>query len=167
MRYELNQRWTGGKGPVAISKEDFEAIREAKAGVVRMMLIEEKIDLLLDNYVEYEGELLQLALRSAVLEEYGWSDFRAAVQRFNRRLANLLTTCRLYLDQVRHDLSGFNDPTLSEAFKTLKSAEYDGRLGYATLEALRNYYQHRGLPVSGLSYPGAWAAHLLGPAGPP
>ena len=141
------------EGPIEISKADFESIREAKEGVVRAMLIEEKLELVLDNFVEYEGDFLQLALRSAVFEEYGWSDFRAAAQRVNRRLANLLTTCRLYLDQMPNALK---DRALKAAFKSQKEKEKANRLGYATMEELRNYVQHRDLPVTGVSYPSAW-----------
>jgi hypothetical protein len=156
MRYEVTQRWSGGKGPVEISEADFQAIREAKEGVVRALAIEEKLDLVLDNFIEYEGDFLQLALRSAVFEEYDWSDFRAAVQRVNRRLVNLLTTCRLYLDQTPHELASLNDPALGAAFKRQAGVEYDSRLGYRVMEALRNYVQHRDLPVGGLSYHSAW-----------
>ena len=157
MRYLVAQRWSGGaREPFEISEADFQAIREAKDGVVRAMAIEEKLDLLLDNFVEYEGDLLQLALRSAVFEEHDWSDFRATVQRVNRRLVNLLTTCRLYLDQTPHELGGFNDPMLAEAFVKQTNIEYDNRLGYRAMEALRNYSQHRDLPVRGLTYKGAW-----------
>jgi hypothetical protein len=156
MRYYVAQRWTGGKGPVEISEADFQAIRDAKEGVVRAMLIEEKLDLVLDNFVEYEGDLLQLGLRSAVFEEHDWSDLQAARQRVNRRLANLLTTCRLYIDQVPHELTPLNDPALVDAFHKQRSVEYDNRLGYAAMEAVRNYVQHRDLPVSGLSYKTAW-----------
>jgi hypothetical protein len=156
MRYEIAQRWSGGKKPVEISEADFQTIRKAKEGVVLAMGIEEKLDLVLDNFIEYEGDFLQLALRSAVFEEHDWSDFRAAVQRVNRRLANLLTTCRLYLDQIPHELGALNDPAILEAFEKQTNIEYDNRLGYATMEALRNYYQHRGLPISGLTYQSAW-----------
>jgi hypothetical protein len=153
MRYFIAQRWTLGKEPVEISKADFQAIREAKEGAVRAMLIEEKLELVLDNFVEYEGEYLQLALRSAVFEEYEWSDFRAATQRVNRRLANLLTTCRLYLDQMPNALK---DRELKAAFKAQKEKEKADRLGYATMEELRNHVQHRDLPVTGVAYPSAW-----------
>jgi hypothetical protein len=153
MKYYVAQPWSGGKESIQIFKADFQAIREAKDGVVRAMLIEEKLELVLDNFVEYEGDLLQLALRSAVFEEYGWSDFRAAAQRVNRRLANLLTTCRLYLDQMPNALK---DRALKAAFEAKKRNERSNRLGYATMEELRNHVQHRDLPVTGVSYPSAW-----------
>lgn len=156
MRYDIAQRWTGGKGKLQITEAEFQSIREAKKGAVSAMLIEEKLDLLLDNFIEYEGDFLQLALRSAVFEEHDWSDFRAAVQRVNRRLANLLTTCRLYLDQTPHELGALSDPALAAAFNSQRSVEYDNRLGYRSMEALRNYLQHRDFPVRGLSYKGGW-----------
>lgn len=160
MRYLVAQRWTGGKRPVEISKADFQAIRQAKRGVVCAMLFEEKLDLVLDNFIEYEGEFLRLTLRSAVFEETDWSDFRDTSQQANRRLANLLTTCRLYLDQSPHLLSTLKDPALVEAFKAQTHIEFDNRLGYETMEALRNYFQHRDLPVTGVSYQSAWVPEV-------
>jgi hypothetical protein len=60
---------------------------------------------------------------------------------------------RSYLDQLDHDLSGLFGPTseICETVRVAKSHEYDSRVGYRALEALRNYQQHRGFTVHHVS----------------
>jgi len=66
----------------------------------------------------------------------------------NRRIINLLTTCRQYLDQIPHDFKMIfpSEPKLIEIINDIKSVQYDKVIGYRIMEALRNYVQHRGLP---------------------
>lgn len=40
--------------------------------------------------------------------------------------------------------------------KAITSPEYDARLGYRVMEALRNYVQHRGLPLHSITVGGGW-----------
>jgi len=73
----------------------------------------------------------------------------------NRRLANLLTMARLYIDQVKHDVSRLFGPDAAETSLICQSfrTQYDSLLGYRLLEAIRNSMQHRELPISSLVYP--------------
>ncbi len=75
-----------------------------------------------------------------------------------RRLVNILTTSRLYCDQIKADLSGLyggleNAPADP---RTLLSAEYDARLGFRVMECLRNHFQHQSLPIAGIRYRSSW-----------
>ena len=137
-----------------ITPEEYEDAKILKRNLIEALGIEQKLGLVLQNYEEYERELLNSTLRRAIFSEYRWASFSTETQLFNRRLINLLTTCRLYLDHISHTLSlvyGKNSSSL-ELLKQKRSAEYDSNLGYRVVEALRNYVQHRGLPVHGLQY---------------
>ena len=72
----------------------------------------------------------------------------------DRRLVNLLTSCRLYLDQTDHGIScPFGNPSSElDTVKKLKNDLYDGHFGYRLMETLRNHVQHSGLPVHIISY---------------
>jgi len=73
----------------------------------------------------------------------------------DRRLVNLLTACRLYLDQTDHGISilfGKNSSELKDV-KTFKNDLYDKHWGYRLMEALRNHAQHSGLPIHVIGYP--------------
>jgi hypothetical protein len=70
------------------------------------------------------------------------------------KLKNLLTTCRLYMDQIPHNINSIYKEGVgfSHITKGKMNEEYDSSLSYRVLEALRNFVQHRGLPIDGLEY---------------
>jgi hypothetical protein len=71
----------------------------------------------------------------------------------NRRLANLLSSVRLYLGQVPQDLHAMygKNSAHTAAFNQDRSQQYDASLAYRVLEALRNYAQHCGFPVHAMT----------------
>jgi hypothetical protein len=137
-----------------ISKEDFLEFRRAKSLLVDTLGLEENLHLVLGNYFEYEAGLLTEALRQLVFRVGSWSEGAGSIHEVNRRVVNLLSAGRGYQDQAAHLLSrrfGKRSKEL-DAFSGWRSAEYDGRLGYRAMEALRNYSQHRGLAVHHLRH---------------
>jgi hypothetical protein len=75
-----------------------------------------------------------------------------------RRLLNLMTATRLYLDSLPHHANEVlvNDPTTLASVKQAPSVAYDSALGYRVMEALRNVSQHRMLPIQN------WTTHMPG-----
>ncbi len=120
-----------------------------------MIGIEQKFDLVIENYADYERELLELSLRHSLHQDFRWAGFQDQIAAVSRRLANLLSAARLYLDQVTHDLRSTFGPAadLPVAVKAKSSEEYDARFGYRVMETLRNVMQHRSMPVHALSFP--------------
>jgi len=144
----------GCTSSIDISAEEYEAAQHAKAGVLASLDIEEKLNLVLEDYAEFELELQELATRYYLFHGRTWSSTMGELQRVNRRLANLLSACRLYIDQVKHKVGSLFDKD-STQFKELKAAfskEYDTTFGYRVMEALRNVVQHCALPVHQLNY---------------
>jgi hypothetical protein len=141
---------------IEISEAEFGALKQAKTSLLTFLSMEEKFDALLENYSEYERELLSLALDHMVHSGgLTWTSMISDVLRINRRLANLLTMTRLYTDQVTHDISTLSvsaQEVLSQCF----SREYDTHFEYRLMEALRNHVQHQGMPITGASYPRSW-----------
>lgn len=115
------------------------------------MAVEERLDLVLGNYEELEQELLNASLSEALYDDPDdpWNASMGMMQRFARRLANLLTTTRAYCDQLPHAMNALygHDSSQSAAVKAFFHGEYDTVLGYRVCEALRNYVQHRGSPI--------------------
>lgn len=138
---------------IAISGERFQALRTARDGISRMLGVEEKFDTLMGNYAELEAELLTLAAEALLFTELSWDHMMGVLALVNRRLLNVFSAARMYLDHVPHDLSAMS---LERAtFKSATGAQYDAHLGYRVMEALRNYAQHRGVAANSLSY--AWS----------
>jgi hypothetical protein len=132
-----------------VTDERASAIVTAVHGAVGTLSIEEKFNLLLENFEEFETELLNGALHRSLFQSGEWSSSIGELHRLNRRLVNLLATARLYVDQIPHSLSQLfgSGSQIGDEFRDLKSREYDAHLGYRVMEALRNYMQHRSLPI--------------------
>ncbi|HEY9627180.1 MAG TPA: hypothetical protein V6C84_07750 [Coleofasciculaceae cyanobacterium] len=140
----------GAKGyRIEITSEDFEHLKLARNCLFNALAIEDKFNLLLENYVEFEQEVLNRAAHNMVFEFDDWSLSIDQIHTVNRRVINLLTTCRLYEDQVIHNIHLIYGAgsAQAKAVKSQMSQEYDStRPGYRVMAALRNYVQHRDLP---------------------
>ncbi len=149
MPFAITRAALGERIQIPTSDDEARAIEEAVRGISGALDIEEKFDIVLANFEEYEGALLAMALRAGLFSHGEWSSQIGDLHRLNRLLINLLSTTRLYLDQVPHSLSQLfrADHTIGDEFKRLKEREYNGFLGYRVLEAVRNHTQHRRLPI--------------------
>lgn len=147
---------SGKSNLILISEKKYHDIINARLNLVKALIIEEKFNLLIENYLEFEKELTNITFDKMLFPNHilDWLISVNDIHLINRRLINLLTTSRLYIDQIKHDISSLYDENLEllEKIKTKISSEYDSKLGYRALEALRNYVQHRSLPVHLLSY---------------
>jgi hypothetical protein len=158
MRYCIGR---GVIGPPSIYRHfgrRIQSLKGAKRNIFVLLGVEEKFGMIADNYLEYENDLLKLALDHMAWHSIDWPTMHDATFLLNRRLANLLTISRLYTDQVKHDLSqtygeGHEVPTrVRKEFST----QYDRLLGYRVMEGLRNFVQHRSLLIAHLEYPAGW-----------
>lgn len=149
MRYGITKTVLSCNDFIEISREEYENARTAKQKLAEALNIEEKINFVLENYVEYEQELLNSSLDYMMFSGRDWSSFINEIHTVNRRLINLLTTCRLYIDQTKHDINLIfeGDESQLESLKRQMSKEYDSNIGYRIFEALRNYVQHRSFPI--------------------
>lgn len=151
MRYVL--RMLGKSEEVGIDASLFAEIKAAQNALVRMIGVEQKFDLLIENYSDYERELLELSLHQALRVDLDWASFQNDIAAVSRRLANLLSAARLYIDQIQHDISSACGDEAAASLKQKSSEQYDERLGYRVMEALRNVIQHQSIPVHGIGYP--------------
>lgn len=150
----------GRKNTVDIDRKDFVSAKTAKENLSIALGMEEKINIVLENYAEYEEELLGITMRRMLFSRHEHSSFIDDINLINRRLMNLFATCRLYIDHLKHDIStlyGRNAPQVT-SINDKMSEEYDAYLGYRVLDALRNYTQHRGLPISKISH---WSSGII------
>ena len=149
MKYGITRLVLGCSQFIELSKAEYEAAKKAKISLVTTMCLEEKLYLVLENYVELELELLKRATRNLVFSDNDSSIFMDDLFAFNRRLANLLFAIRLYIDQTKHDVSklfGADSMQFKETARAF-AEQYDTYIGYRVLEAIRNHMQHRSLPV--------------------
>ncbi len=120
--------------------------------------IEQKFDIFYSNFIELEQELAAITIRDAYRNVETITDLFDDKQAITRRVGNLLSSARLYVDQIKHHISALfpKDLAKKSEVEAYFHHEYDTLLGYRVMEALRNYSQHRGLPVHGTAYSANW-----------
>jgi hypothetical protein len=154
MRYGISKDYLGFEGFFEIGETVYLQIANARKNLLEALYLEEKFDLVTENYYEFETELLSLATRSMIFRRHDYFSITVDRNLVNRRIMNLLTTCTTYKDQSAHIISKIYGQN-SDNFKNIekvKSLIYDQSLGYRVMEALRNYVQHRGFPISSFFY---------------
>lgn len=150
MKYQITRLTLGGGSQsISSSLEEFNKAKESRKFLVHGLRIENKFELLLENYIEFESELLDISTRNMVRQVPNYEWLKDQTNLINRRIVNLLSTCRLYQDHIAHELSLLFGEK-SDEYKTIedkKSEMYDGYLSYRILETHRNYTQHRNFPI--------------------
>ena len=155
MKYVLTQLISGHPQFVEISKEQYEAIASSRKCLLECLYIEQKFDLLVENYLDYEISLLSSSASYMIFrnQDYYWFQFER--MKAIRKIFNLLSTCRLYFDQTSINISNIykeKDKSIISKLKQFKKNEYDKYSSYRIMEQLRNHIQHNDLPI-GISYP--------------
>lgn len=147
----LEQRILDRHAVLEISGAEFATLANARKTLVDALAFEQKFELLLGNYLDFETGATRLSLTSLLGVDYTtYLSGATFLLEANRLLMNLLTAARAYLDQVKQDFKHLPlTPAFGEHAKTLCSAEYDDSAEYRFMEALRNHSQHKGMPVHG------------------
>ncbi len=153
MVYGITSATVGDWRFVEISRKEFEDIKTAKTKLLVVLNVDEKFELLIENYAEFEHELGEIARRRRT-DEGEWTDAMDDLLQLNRRLANVLMAARLYTDQIKHYLAELygDDSAAGRAVLEAFSREYDAALGFRVMEAVRNYVQHRAVPIARVTY---------------
>jgi len=156
--YGLRRMVFGTNSFVPISFDEYVAIQHANAGLVECMYVEQKFDLAVENYLEFEKTLLASTADHMILsgQDYRWFHVNRGL--LDRRIMNLLSTGRTYVDAVPHHVNLIlgRDSEAAKGVPKIINKIYDARLGYRAIYALRNFIQHRGLPVHGSAYGDFW-----------
>src|SRR5947208_13497242 len=100
MTYGLTILAIGNTAFLEITPDEFRQIKTAKLIAMTALAIEEKFEILVENYSEYERTLLDLTLGKMIRMNFDAVSFAADRQLINRRIANLLMAARLYIDQA-------------------------------------------------------------------
>jgi hypothetical protein len=154
MKYGITKLVLGYSPFIEITEDEYKALKIARDFLFEALYLEQKFDLVTEDFIEYEMTLLSYAARHMMFSNLDYMRLQNEVNNINRRLVNLLSACRLYIDHCIHHLSNIygSETEKVEAVNNQKKAEYDSKLSYRVLEALRNYVQHRGFPVQKVTY---------------
>ncbi len=162
LRYLLRDAVLGSVPEIEISKEQYDAYASARKVLSNSFAIEEKYEILISNYLEFEKEILNATAESMVRRHLDYEDFFNVLLGLNIRLVNLLTAARLYVDQLNQNVRKCvpNLNNAKEIVKGLFSKECEDHPEYRFMEALRNWVQHRGIPVHWVQPDGQWTSKI-------
>lgn len=154
IKYGLARMVLGSSSFLEITEDQFIDLERFRDIITNVIYIEEKFDILLENAKELEMEIIDISVSDSLFNGKEHKDFHIERNTLNRRIANLLTSCRLYLDHIDHHLSDLRKIAKidTDAVGKIKSEQYDEQFGYRFMEALRNHVQHRGLPIKNTIY---------------
>jgi hypothetical protein len=149
-KYFIGREVLGSSLLIDIDETEYCKVKRYKKCLTESLEIEEKFDIVIENYKEFELELLKIGLDDVLLSNQDWHYYISSRRLISRKFSNLLSACRLYLDQTKHHLSFLfmDEQTDIEDIKKFISEQYDSFFSYRLLEALRNHMQHAGLPIS-------------------
>ncbi len=151
---EFGLQAIGSSTFLVISKTEYDEMVIAKVKLLETLAVEEKFDLVVENYLELESCLLDVTARNMVLRTPKYHAFQVQRNLFNRRLVNLLSSCRSYIDYAKHNIRVMQPEDQGGAARIMLafSDHYDKSVGYRVMEALRNHVQHRGFPIHAVTY---------------
>ncbi|MEO6717789.1 MAG: hypothetical protein ABIM50_11155 [Novosphingobium sp.] len=156
MVYYLFKAVIGSGLKIEISASEYDEIAAAWHSLGPVVDIEEEWDSLIQNYIEFEMELLKAATNSMILSHNSYHDFHQHRLGFARRLSNPLQTCRSYIDHAPHHLGQLNSCDFSSTFNELRNKAHADHFGYRFMDAMRNYAQHRGVPLHSSTWNSDW-----------
>lgn len=146
-----------------IEQDEYLLLKQAKHYLLDLMSIEEHLNSVIENYVEFERELYNCCLQNTVYPQM-LNDKLSDEDRYcfnveqiylmNRRVINLLTSGYLYIAYLERS----NRPIYKgekkklQHVKNLIKKQYDSEFsGYRVMCALRNHCQHYDIPFKGIN----------------
>ena len=157
--YILRKMVLASNFELEINESEYLTLKSSRGCLSGAFAIEEKYDLLISNFLELEKECMDITCENMLKNNDDYSDFFDIRARLNRRVVNLLTASRLYVDHLgQHVKICLPEKDKCEDAKKLFSLQYDHCFEYRFMEALRNYVQHRGLAIHSSSLGGFWTS---------
>jgi len=130
---------------------DIQGALNAQARALQMLDNEETFGTLLRSYFEVERLALETSLRRQLNSSIEIRQSHEITASFNFVMCAVLFAARGYVDKTRASLSrNFIElPEILASFDTSRKSEHSKHLSFRFFEALRNYAQHVGTPVTG------------------
>lgn len=132
----------------------YNQIINAKNHLTNCAALEEKFDIVLENYYEFELTLLTTAIRGNIFRDHWKENFNFDRSTIDRRITNLLATQRMYLDHAQQSMRKSFGRSSEEAvnLETVIAKISNENLGFRLCEFLRNHILHFATPTHSIVY---------------
>lgn len=148
-RFTLD-RGTLDSPKLEIDEETAKAAALSKRVIIAMLTAEEKYDAVIENYVEFERDLLDTTLEYKIFNGRTEDWFNTARNKIDRRFFNLLSSCRSYIEFVTHCSNVI--ASSKDALKRERSKHFDESFAYELMEGLRNQITYAGHAAHMVTY---------------
>ncbi len=142
--------------PIKINEQQWTQLKEKKEVEVHYHTIEQKYDVLVGNYIQFEEKLLAEALEYAIRSSEKMHDGISSLS-ISRMVINLLMSIGLYVEQTenRHikelGLSKEKFDLIKKSLSSIKKSP-----SFKFIKELRNFSMHNDVPLHNFSFGGAW-----------
>ena len=157
--YFLRQSFLGSFPSMAISESDYQKIVQARGILSAALTIEEKYDLVLGNFVDFERELLLLTMDQLNDHSFDYSRAYNILAVLNRRIANFIYIGKSYTELIPSMAAKCvtDKDSIKSKVTKLTNDLYDGSVEYRFAEALRGHIMHSADAVHNVSTPSRWS----------
>ncbi|MFO1485504.1 MAG: hypothetical protein U1F71_19230 [Verrucomicrobiaceae bacterium] len=152
MKYTVEVLALGQNKKLCITEAQFVEIRDSKRNLSELLRLAECYGVLLRSYRAIEKVKHDKELDHVLYSSFGYDEILRVRMDLSAALIGYLASARLFLDSSPKLLKKLGREDLKQRFQELSSTIYDSSADYRFIEALRNYVQHRGLPIHGLVY---------------
>lgn len=155
MTHALARIVFGSPSILPITESEYDEIMISLDMLYRLYYMEEKFDSLIQNYLEFETELLATTMENILTESTDpvWLLNKRGL--LNRRLINLLSAAVAYTEYMEKNVAEkiFNNgDSKCQTLKDMIKDHHFKSFGYKFMYALRNHALHYGFPIHGILY---------------
>lgn len=152
MKYALRVMALGHSNLITLESSEYGKIKESREVLSLFAKFTENYRIVLDAYERVEDAIHQVSISNLL---HGFGGYSESLQRrihLNSALIGYLASARYFLDSSDKILPKLISETKSEEFVAFRASIYDNSKEYRFIEALRNYVQHRDLPIDSLKH---------------
>ena len=154
--YVLRNRSQSSQLNIEIDADRYNALKDALTVQGIALELEEKFNLVMENYEEFEREILTITLAYMVRSQPTWGSMFSDRLLLDRQIVNLLNTGYLYAEQIERLLKKSSTQIIGCTWKQAEavfSEQSKKNPGYRIMVVLRHHFQHCSLAVRDISYP--------------
>lgn len=158
MRYYISNHMYEYSDESEIDISKYELYDGTITKLFEMIFLEEKLDLFLESYFDFEVELLKIGMRYMIFnKDHSFSEHYDR-NLLNKSLSSLLSASSLYFDQCESHLTRIFGRN-TEKLKFLKGKKNELKNNdnfFRFFLKLRNHSQHHDIPIVSIKYSGSW-----------
>ncbi|MEO5712964.1 MAG: hypothetical protein ABIT37_05710 [Luteolibacter sp.] len=152
MNYCLQVLAIGHPLKVELSESEFEELKQAKQTLTKFFSFTENYRVVVESYREVERAKHEAELDHMLYSNFGYESLADARVALNAPIVGYLSSARYFLDATDKFISKVLTDDQAAKYQTQRRKIYDEFPHYAFIEALRNYVQHRELPIHTVTY---------------